>query len=178
MTGADASLPRHAIRCACRPLFSGKQYPVATPGSTDVRKWARENGLVTAERGRLPRSVIDAYAAAHPASTAGGEARTDAPARRGGTAAHRRSSAATSKGARPGAAEVDGATTGASEGGDRTGRPYSRRSTASTDERPQVEDSVEQRLTAVEAQLEAAVARLEALEGRMTKSLLGLRVTL
>ncbi len=45
-------------------------------------------------------------------------------------------------------------------------------------EQPQVEDGVQDRLTAVEAQLAAAVERLEALEGRMTKSLLGLRVTL
>jgi hypothetical protein len=37
---------------------------------------------------------------------------------------------------------------------------------------------LEDRLTAVEAQLATAVARLETLEGRMTKSLLGLRVTL
>lgn len=44
-------------------------------------------------------------------------------------------------------------------------------------EQPQVDDSVHQRLTAVEAQLAAAVARLEALEGRTSKSLLGLRVT-
>jgi len=37
---------------------------------------------------------------------------------------------------------------------------------------------LEERLTAVETQLATAVARLETLEGRMTKSLLGLRVTL
>ncbi len=37
---------------------------------------------------------------------------------------------------------------------------------------------LEERLTAVETQLAMAVARLETLEGKMTKSLLGLRVTL
>ncbi len=138
-----------------------------------MRKWARKNGFVTAERGRLPRSVIDAYAAAHPAGTAGSEARTDTPPREGGAAAP-----PTDKAARPVSADVDKRTARASKGNDRTARPYSRRSTSGTAEQPQVEDSVQERLTAVEAQLAAAVARLEALEGRMTKSLLGLRVTL
>jgi len=152
---------------------------VATPGSTDVRKWARNNGLVTAERGRLARSVIDAYAAAHPAGTAGSETRTDTPTREGGAAARATAAAPpTDKAARPVSADVDKRTARASKGNDRTGRPYSRRSTSGTAEQPQVEDSVQERLTAVEAQLAAAVVRLEALEGRMTKSLLGLRVTL
>jgi hypothetical protein len=144
-----------------------------------VRKWARKNGLVTAERGRLPRSVIDAYAAAHPASTAGSEARTDTPPREGGTAASTNAAAPpTNKAARPGTADVDKGSAPASKGNDRTARPYSRRCTSGTAEQPQTEDSVQERLIAVEAQLAAAVARLEALEGRMTKSLLGLRVTL
>ncbi len=140
---------------------------------------ARKNGLVTAERGRLPRSVIDAYAAAHPASTAGSEARTDTPTWEGGTAASTNSAAPpTDKAARPDTADVDKGTAPASKGNETTTRPYSRRSTSGTAEQPQIEDSVQDRLTAVEAQLAAAVARLEALEGRMTKSLLGLRVTL
>ncbi len=144
-----------------------------------MRKWARDNGLVTAKRGRLPRSVIDAYAAAHPASTAGSEARTDTPTWEGGTAASTNSAAPpTDKAARPGTADVDKGTAPASKGNETTTRPYSRRSTSGTAEQPQIEDSVQDRLTAVEAQLAAAVARLEALEGRMTKSLLGLRVTL
>lgn len=33
--------------------------------STDVRAWARANGHVVADRGRVPKSVTDAYAAAH-----------------------------------------------------------------------------------------------------------------
>jgi hypothetical protein len=37
---------------------------------------------------------------------------------------------------------------------------------------------LKERLTAVETQLAIAAARLEALEGKMTKSLLGLRMTL
>ncbi len=143
-----------------------------------MRKWARENGLVTAERGRLPRSVIDAYAAAHPASTAGGEARTDTPTRRGGAAAHPSSSAATSKAARAGTADGDKGTARVSKGNDRTARRTLAGPRLARPNQPQVEDNLRERLTAVEAQLAAAVARLEALEGRMTKSLLGLRVTL
>jgi hypothetical protein len=143
-----------------------------------VRKWARNNGLITAERGRLPRSVIDAYAAAHPASTAESEARTDTPTRGRGTAATTSAAPPTEKATRPGTADVRKRTAPASKGNDRTARSYSRRSTSGRTEQPPVEDSVEERLTAVEAQLAAAAARLEALEGRMTKSLLGLRVTL
>lgn len=73
---------------------------------------------------------------------------------------------------------MDKGTARANKGNDKTARPYSRRSTPARAEQPQVEDSVQERLRTVEAQLAAAVARLEALEGRMTKSLLGLRVTL
>lgn len=35
------------------------------PDSAAVRKWAREHGLVSTDRGRLPRAVLEAYAAAH-----------------------------------------------------------------------------------------------------------------
>lgn len=41
-----------------------------------VRKWASENGLVIANRGRLPQAVVDAYAAAHD------DARPDQPSPR------------------------------------------------------------------------------------------------
>ena len=35
----------------------------ATP--SDVRVWARQQGLTSAERGPLPRAVLEAYTAAH-----------------------------------------------------------------------------------------------------------------
>lgn len=154
-------------------------HPVVTSRSTDVRTWARKNGLTTAERGRLPRNVLEAYAAAHPASTAGSEDRTDTPTREGGRAAGPSAAGLPPDAAAPPAtAGVNEQAAGGSTGKGRTARPYSRRSAPGRAEQPQVEDSVQQRLTAVEGQLAAAVARLEALEGRMTKSLLGLRITL
>lgn len=52
---------------------------------SDVRTWARSQGLTKAERGPLPRSVLDAYAAAH----------TDAAAARRSTATATRPAAGT-----------------------------------------------------------------------------------
>jgi hypothetical protein len=97
---------------------------------------------------------------------------------RGGTAAHQRSSAATSKAVRAGTADVHKGTARVSEGNDRTARRTLVGPRLARPNQPQVEDNLRERLTAVEAQLAAAVARLEALEARMTKSLFGLRVSL
>lgn len=57
---------------------------MTTPQSADVRRWAREHGLVTADRGRLPREVFEAYTAAHSELASGPQARSRQPARRRG----------------------------------------------------------------------------------------------
>jgi hypothetical protein len=151
---------------------------VPTPESTDVRKWAREHGLTTAERGRLPNRVLEAYAAAH--SGDGTEGRTGqrnperARSAANGNAAASRTSQTRAAGSRAGKAAV-----GAGQGREaRTSPVKSRPSARPTGGTPVPRHDLEERLTAVEAQLATAVARLETLEGRMTKSLLGLRVTL
>jgi hypothetical protein len=38
---------------------------VTTASPSDVRAWARQQGLTSAERGPIPRSVLAAYATAH-----------------------------------------------------------------------------------------------------------------
>jgi hypothetical protein len=40
--------------------------PPRAPATADVRRWARENGHVVPDRGRLRPAVWDAYRAAHP----------------------------------------------------------------------------------------------------------------
>jgi hypothetical protein len=60
----------------------------------------------------------------------------------------------------------------------RTSPVKSRRSARPTAQKAAPSHDLEERLIAVETQLAMAVARLETLEGKMTKSLLGLRVTL
>ena len=151
---------------------------MTTSGSTDIRKWAREHGLTTAERGRLPKSVLEAYAAAH--SGDGIQGRT-APGSvdRSGLAGNVDAGAAR-------ASQTGAAGSGAGNAAARTGKGRGAR-TSAVQSRPSARRAartaapchdLEERLTAVETQLAMAVARLETLEGKMTKSLLGLRVTL
>ena len=149
-----------------------------TSESRDVRKWAREHGLTTAERGRLPNSVLEAYAAAHFGDGNKGRTGQSNPERAksaaNGDAAASRASQTRAAGSRAGKAA-----TRASQRREARSSPVKPRPPA----RPAGETLVprhelEERLTAVETQLATAVARLETLEGRMTKSLLGLRVTL
>ena len=125
---------------------------VSSPKPSDVRQWARASGLVTADRGRLPRSVLEAYATAH--AQAPGVAVTRR--RRSGprNAAHR--------GDTPTPAKKE-------TGSRRKGAPASP---------PNVAATPEQRLQAVEAQLADALKRISALESRSVKSLFGLRTTL
>ena len=146
--------------------------------STDVRKWAREHGLTTAERGRLPKSVLDAYAAAHSGDgsegkTGPGKSEQARSATNGDTAASR-ASQTRAAGSRAGKAA---APTGKGQEA-RTAPVKSRQSARPTAQAAAPRHDLEQRLTAVETQLTMTVARLETLEGRMTKSILGLRVTL
>ncbi|WP_377271878.1 histone-like nucleoid-structuring protein Lsr2 [Peterkaempfera sp. SMS 1(5)a] len=53
---------------------AAKATPVADRPARDeldtIRTWARENGHEVADRGRIPRNVVDAYRAAHPAPLA------------------------------------------------------------------------------------------------------------
>lgn len=122
------------------------------PDPAAVRRWAREQGLVAAERGRLPRAVVEAYAAAHPA----GPPRRDRQPRPPRQAAARRAPA----GRKPStAAEAP---------------PPSARPPAAG--APQ--DEADARLAAVETQLAQALARLDALERTATRSVLGLRLSL
>jgi len=60
----------------------------------------------------------------------------------------------------------------------RTSPLKSRQSARPTAQPAAPRNDLEERLTAAETQLAMAVARIETLEGKMTKSLLGLRVTL
>lgn len=147
---------------------------------TDVRKWAREHGLTTAERGRLPKTVLEAYAAAHSGDETEGKT---GPSKSEGAR-----SAANADTAAARASETRAAGSRAGKAAARTGKGrqartspvksrQSARPTAQT-AAPRHDLDLEERLTAVETQLATAVARLEILEGKMTKSLLGLRVTL
>lgn len=133
----------------------GSKEGVPTPKTSDVRKWARDSGLVTADRGRLPRRMLDAYAAAHTEPT-------------GETATRRRRSAPRS------AAEPDQVTPSAK----RSAGGRDKRAGTSTSKVATPASAVEQRLQALETQLADALARISALESRSTKSLLGLRTTL
>jgi hypothetical protein len=161
---------------------------VTTPRTADVRAWARENGITIADRGRLPRDVLDAYAAAHGGSPA------DAPAdRRPGTSARPKKAEATAS-SRPKKAKATASRgTARSARGKRKAGPTELaavgaaaspsastprdRDAAAPADQPSGQD-VEERLQQVEAQLAAAVARLTALESRTLRSLLGLRITL
>jgi hypothetical protein len=151
---------------------------VPTSGSTDVRKWAREHGLTTAERGRLPRSVLEAYTAAYSGDGAEGRTGPD-KADRARSAAN--ADAAASRASQTRAAGSEAGKAAARTGKNREPRPSPKKSrkparpTAPT-AAPRLD--LEERLIAVETQLAITVARLETLEGKMTKSLLGLRVTL
>ena len=146
--------------------------------STDVRKWAREHGLTTAERGRLPRTVLEAYAAAHLSDEAedktGPSKSEPAKSAANADAAASRTSPTRAAGSRTGKAAAP--TPKGHEA--RTSPVKSRQSARPTAQPAAPRNDLEERLTAVETQLAMAVARLETLEGKMTKSLLGLRVTL
>ena len=149
-----------------------------TSESTDVRKWAREHGLTTAERGRLPNSVLQAYAAAHSGDrtegrTGPGNSEQAGSAANGDAAASR---ASQTRAAGPRAGKAAARASQAREA--RPSPVKSRPSGGPTGGTPAPRHDLEERLTAVETQLAMAVARLETLEGKMTKSLLGLRVTL
>ena len=149
-----------------------------TSESRDVRKWAREHGLTTAERGRLPNSVLQAYAAAHSGDKSKGRNGHSNP-ERARSAANGDAAASPAGQTRAAGSRAGKAATRASQRSEARTPPVTPRPPA----RPAGETLVprhdlEERLTAVETQLATAVARLETLEGRMTKSLLGLRVTL
>lgn len=149
-----------------------------TSRSTDVRQWAREHGLTTAKRGRLPNTVLEAYAAAHSGEGTEGKA--------GPSKSERARSAENADNAASRASQRRAARSRADEAAARTGKGHeartspvkSRQSARPTAQTAAPRHDLEERLTAVETQLAMAVARLETLEGKMTKSLLGLRVTL
>lgn len=146
--------------------------------STDVRKWAREHGLTTAERGRLPKTVLEAYAAAHSGDRTEGktgpsESERARSAANADTAASR---ASPTRAAGPRAGKAAARTGTGREA--RTSPVKSRQPAGPTAETAAPRHDLEERLTAVETQLAMAVARLETVEGKMPKSLLGLRVTL
>lgn len=88
-----------------------------TASPSDVRTWARQQGLTSAERGPIPRSVLAAYRAAHAE-----EPPQELP--------------------------------------------------------PPAVEALAARLEHVEHRLEQALDRIEVLEGRASRSLLGLRLTL
>lgn len=152
---------------------------MTTPRTADVRAWARENGITIADRGRLPRDVLDAYAAAH------GEKPAGAPANgRSQTSSAPKKAKAT--GGRRGARTARGKQTATSKPAETAanGAAASPPSSAPRDldggssaQEPTAQD-LEERLQQVEAQLADAVARLTALESRTLRSLLGLRLTL
>lgn len=59
---------------AARPVREAKparpRRPVATPGADRelthaIRQWAKDNGHEVSERGRISKTIVDAYAAAH-----------------------------------------------------------------------------------------------------------------
>lgn len=143
-----------------------------------MRKWAREHGLTTAERGRLPKTVLEAYAAAHSSDVAEGKT--------GPSRSELAKSAANADTAAARASQTRAAGSRAGKAAARTGKGHeaqtspvkSRQSARPTAQPAAPRNDLEERLTAVETQLAMAVARLETLEGKMIKSLLGLRVTL
>jgi len=58
----------HPVRPTRATRRSGaKSIPAALPGqdSAAIRAWAGENGFEVSSRGRIPRSVAEAYRAAH-----------------------------------------------------------------------------------------------------------------
>lgn len=175
-------LPPGVVPSELRPSaasdLGGRNRTVPKPASTDVRKWARDHGLTTAERGRLPKTVLEAYAAAHSGDRTGatpgqGGSQRAAPAAKADTAdvPARRTR---TPGPRAGKAATRTRNAGDAESSSVTSRHRAPPAARTT---PPAHD-LEERLTAVETQLVIALARLESLEGKMTKSLLGLRVTL
>lgn len=63
----------HARPTRKRGRKPGKPVATATPAvskSSEIRKWAMENGLTVPERGRISQAVTDAYNAAHAAEAA------------------------------------------------------------------------------------------------------------
>lgn len=63
----DAVKPYIAIgrRVGARTRPSSSGGSSSGPSAKDVRAWAEEQGLDVPARGRVPASVLDAYAAAH-----------------------------------------------------------------------------------------------------------------
>jgi hypothetical protein len=148
---------------------------VTTPSTADVRTWAREQGMATADRGRLPRSVLEAYAAAHGEKPSGapakGRSRTSQKPKGKATTPAKARSARSSRGTTT-ARSADVRTVEAA-----TPPPSTPAQRDNGVGKPTGQD-VEQRLQQVEAQLADALARLTALESRTLRSLLGLRITL
>ena len=63
-----AAKRRHpAAASSCPGLHGRRQRARAdrTENTTVIRSWARENGHVVSERGRIPKAVMQAYQAAH-----------------------------------------------------------------------------------------------------------------
>ncbi len=170
--------PAEVPRIPRPALPPGRNPPAPTSASTDVRKWALEHGLITAERGRLPKAVLEAYAEAHSGDQSEGK---PGPGR-----SERATSAAKADTAASPESQTRAAGSRARKATARTGKDREPRTSPVKPRQPArpiarstaPPRDLEERLTAVETQLAIAVARLESLEGKMTKSLLGLRVTL
>ena len=128
---------------------------VSIPKPSEIRQWARASGLVTADRGRLSQSVLEAYATSQsqPPNVAATRPQGSGP----------RSPARGGDAPSPAKKQTDSRKHGA---------PASTSNVLVPDVTP------EQRLQAVEAQLADALTRISALESRSIRSLLGLRATL